>query len=73
MRSGRAKRPSHKGVSVDLSPEAVEARMDALIKRTRGWATNAVKAVSPNDPDIQEPIQVLCGPTRANPPLKRDQ
>ncbi len=47
--------------------------MDALIKRTRGWATNAVKAVSPDDPDLQEPLQVLCGPTRANPPLKRDQ
>jgi hypothetical protein len=56
LRQGRAR--------IDDSPEAIEARMDAFINRTRGWGSRAMESTLPNN------IVVLAGPTRQNPRLK---
>ncbi|WP_233874434.1 hypothetical protein [Paraburkholderia adhaesiva] len=51
--------------SIDDSPEAIDARMDAFVQRTRGWGSRAIKSTLPDN------IVVLAGPTRKNQHFKQ--
>jgi hypothetical protein len=43
---------------VDDSPQAIQARLDTFVERTRGWGLRATHAPLPED------IVVLAGPAR---------